>query len=521
MRQPSDQALREFLRSYGPALSSTVQAHLAQAGTRADAARKRIQRAGNGIEKISGLRLPHNEGVLFLREQYGSPRFWEGLLNALDQAGSAYGFAFRSLEARGGIVPHSHFDIVSGSPARLRSQLSSDHVLKKLIALRLLETFRRGDSEYVMVSSRVDPDVTVDVRFAQARAQQIAEDILLLGLREWLRKIGLVSFNRVTLRSETSPAPSFAQFGWDLVAPSYIGALRGFDEGGAMLPGFFVADVVLRGQLSESQIRYFLRKAKIIEAQRSSRPFIAMLMADGFTEDALRRGRSAGLLLTTPDHFLGSDIATSLRELVRNLSHAAETAALNPDALLGSFTKLAKIEGAAGNLRGFLFEMIVGHCVLKQEGHTIDIGKLVTDPESGQRAEIDVLRVKEDQEVCLYECKGVAGGTEIPKSVVEEWFKTKRPKVSRWLAAQERFRHCRREYAFWTTGTLSHDAIEYLSYQQRSMTKSAISWRDGKAVLEYARGVNSTAIVKALNEHYLEHPFADDRALLTQDVAVN
>jgi len=62
------------------------------------------------------------------------------------------------------------------------------------------------------------------------------------------------------------------------------------------------------------------------------------------------------------------------------------------------FSTLGRIEGAAANLRGALFEMIVGFLVREREGNTIDIGERVSDPGTGRSAEMDVRRIKEDQE---------------------------------------------------------------------------------------------------------------------------
>jgi hypothetical protein len=58
----------------------------------------------------------------------------------------------------------------------------------------------------------------------------------------------------------------------------------------------------------------------------------------------------------------------------------------NPDKIKNLFSRLSAIEGAAGNLRGALFELLVGHLVRSIEGGSIDIGVLVQDLETGKRA---------------------------------------------------------------------------------------------------------------------------------------
>src|SRR6185503_8858713 len=151
---------------------------------------------GGDVQRVRDLRLPHNESVLFVKHQFGGSRYFERLIHALDISGSAYGTALRGLEGRSGLVRAREFDIVSGSPRRLKRQLSSEHVLQKLLDLNLLSRVIRGTEEYITVSQAAESDGALDTRFAAARAQHLAEGVLLIGLRDWLRKIGLASFNK-------------------------------------------------------------------------------------------------------------------------------------------------------------------------------------------------------------------------------------------------------------------------------------------------------------------------------------
>ncbi|MCE7887026.1 MAG: hypothetical protein DYH13_05930 [Alphaproteobacteria bacterium PRO2] len=83
-------------------------------------------------------------------------------------------------------------------------------------------------------------------------------------------------------------------------------------------------------------------------------------------------------MATTPATLFGEDVAKALADLMDTLTNAAAVAASSPDQLEKLFQKLSGIEGSAGNLRGALFELLVGHMVRQLEGGSIDIGAIVS-----------------------------------------------------------------------------------------------------------------------------------------------
>ena len=84
--------------------------------------------------------------------------------------------------------------------------------------------------------------------------------------------------------------------------------------------------------------------------------------------------------------------------------------------------------------------MLVGHCVLKVDDGSIDIGKTVTDPDTGNRAEIDVFRVKEYREVWSYECKAQQPSeTVFSRDAIDHWLTNRVPLIHRALSREQRF----------------------------------------------------------------------------------
>lgn len=493
----------------GPVLSSELIRALQQGGISADAARKKVGRAvaGGSVHRLAKLNFPHNQGLLYLPNQYRTEKYWSALLDALAKSRSAYGHAVSSLSAHGGKIPLSQFHVISGSPTALRGHISSVRLLENLLTIDLLER-------------ELDPALGDTVKFGRSvplvtlprstiRARLIAEDVMLSAMQDWLRKNGLASYNRIDVRPPlgSEVGPEFGHFHWDLTAPTHLHPLARRRRAGTT-PGFVVADVVLGDEITDSQVGYFLRKFELLQAQRRLRPALAMMIGTRFSPEALRHGRSAGALFTTPGALLGKEVALAIESLIMVLANAAEMASANPGRIDELMSQLGKIEGAASNLRGPLFELIVGMCVRDYEGTSIDMGIKAIDPDSHQSADIDVLRVKGNVEVWAYECKGREPHGVVSVEQVQDWLNRQVPRIVAWIRNQDRFTGYRVGVEFWTSGRFSPEALGELQQARERTRRYTISWKDGDAVYAYADEARHAHAKKLLNEHFRNHPLS-------------
>ena len=423
-------------------------------------------------------------------------------MEALRASGSAYGVALDSMVSRGGIIPIGHFASISGSPMRLRKHVANEHLLANLEKLELLgRTTFDGVGEALVVRGYGEPTA-----LHALRARLIVEDILLSHLADWLRKTSMVSWGTTRTRSATSGS-GFGQHEWDLSAPSYVHPFRGYSKG-RLNPGFVVADVLLGKQLARNEVQYFIKKCDTLRTQKAIRPFMAMFVASGFSKDAFQAGKKAGLLFVTPQALFGAEIGEALGKLLDTLTNAA-AAAKQPGVVEELFSKLSAIEGAASNLRGPLFELIVAHLIREKEAGTIDIGNIVRDPDLPSRTvEIDVLLIQGRAEIKAYECKGKLGNLSVSKDEAMKWFTEQVPVIRRSFLAQPRYANAKFNFELWTTGKFGQDAVQYLKDQQSKTNKFSIAWKDGAAVLDAARNQQATSIIKTLNEQYMGHPLA-------------
>jgi hypothetical protein len=501
-------AIESILEFEGPQLASVVKSRLLQKGFSDQAARQQISRVRGSVRRFTAITLPKRESFLYLDHQYSSSEFWRALLRALTEKKTAYGFALQGLIARGGILPLSYFDIVSGCPYRpAKKQLNTAFVLERLVNIGLLELVEiEGYGQCVTINANGRLIGTPDMSHMSSLI--LVEEILAQGVKDWLRKLGLASYNATKARS-LRDLPDFGPFKWDISGPSYLFPLVKKSASGAK-PGFIVADVFVEGELDVPQVQYFVKKCRMARIHKNQSPFMAILVAERFTNEAFTLGKQEGLLFTTPENLFGTAIAGALKNLLDTLHNAAAVAAKNPAKIEQLFSSLSSIEGASGNLRGALFNMIVGHLVLNDREGSIDIGKKVSDPEdSRRRAEIDVLNVRRNSlELAVYECKGWL--SPIDKETVEEWLTKKVPLIYKALRAQARFRNSKFQFEIWTSSYFKPDAQEYLEARRKDTKKYEIGWKCGPEILEYSQNIRLAPISEMLNEHYLKHPLAID-----------
>ncbi len=328
------------------------------------------------------------------------------------------------------------------------------------------------------------------------------------GLREWVRKLGFASYNAIDIRND-GKAPEFGSFHWDLRGPSYLLPLatEARDTKNPK-PGFFVADVFCTGILDTVHIQYFLRKVQVLKTMRKIVPFIPVLLAESYTPEALRAGRQSGVVMATTRNLFGEAVADAMKSLIRTLAQAAAVAARDPDRVIELLRKLQAIEGAAGNLRGALFEMIVGFLVREVECASIDIGVQVRDHKTQEQTEIDVRLVKERRECWFYECKAQNPKSLIGSEVVTKWI-SRIDLIKRYHRAQERFRGCRLGFELWTNGDFDEEALQILRDEQTRRSKVVIKWRNGSDIREYAKKAAHKPILDTLDEHYFRRDWID------------
>lgn len=489
-------SIEKILNDIGPSRSSIVAKKLTESDKISEVtARQRLSRAHDPIMKFPILLLPNRENFVYLKNQRKTEQFWDNFLKALRDTNSVYAAAIDALTNRGSTVEAAEFPVISGAPIALKKQVTSDIVIRNLSDAGIIEKYNDGEKEYISLT-RLE---LMNNGIYNHKILRLTENIILDGLREWARKLGMASYDKITIRGDAEKR-LVGPFMWDLTGPSYILPLRG--EKSAL--GFLVADVFSQGILKEKDIKYFIRKTKILQASVKNIKFIPILVAEGFDSTALKYGKGAGAILASTTNIFGYSVAQSMKTLIQTLDKAAAIAIGNPDKLLRLLNDLSPIEGAAGNLRGILFELICVY-LANIKASSVDHSVIATDPKTGRKAEIDVLRIVSKGECTAIECKGKAPGGTVDETEVKNWID--RLVIFRsHIKEQSRFRDAKITFEIWTTGTFSDKALELLNKEKNERTKNPIAWKDGSDVLKISKEGKEKGITEALKEHYFNHP---------------
>ncbi len=89
--------------------------------------------------------------------------------------------------------------------------------------------------------------------------------------------------------------PTYGTFNWDLCGPSYMVPIVRREKNGTPKPGFLVCDVIAGASVDEHAVAAYIRKFKLSACLRNLPPVLPILLADGYTREAFRLGRSHGL----------------------------------------------------------------------------------------------------------------------------------------------------------------------------------------------------------------------------------
>lgn len=473
-------------------LSSDATAELLKFSYSPEAARQIVSRANEPVRKLAGVTFPRRARFLYLDEHFPGQPFRNALSATLKRERTALGQAILAIESRGGAVTKHQFFAACGAPLDDRKgRLRADVVLRELERAGLVMVRDTpGFGEVVELDGHAWG--------APQRASCIAESAALEVLATWIRKTGMVSWNRVEIRGQAN-APKFAGYGWDLVAPSYLAPLRGRLVDGKLQPGFFAAEARLGRTLSEADVVPLLSKYKAIRCQRGGAPVLPMLLHDGLEEAAFKALRAEGFLLGQLDVFFGTEGARALNELLTIMSNAAAAISKDPDAVFRIMREVIRLQGSARNLHGPLFQFISAH-MYRSEGFFVEIDKQVVAPKG--LAEIDIQAMNGRLYVAS-ECKGFLPGISLTRETVDEWLREKAPRIREWYKNVRQSLAPDFKFEFVASCRFDSELRSYLDQITAQNRHYPIEFIDVDGVMARLRRSGQASVIKTITDHFL------------------
>jgi hypothetical protein len=335
---------------------------------------------------------------------------------------------------------------------------------------------------------------------AQAKARLVAEGALLESIKEWLRKLAFASYNSIRYRTGTQePPPQMGTFAWDLTGPSYIAGLTTWNKE-RQKPGLVVCDLLLNRVVTKKHIHPFLYKVQSCQALRNLGRAMYFFVANNYEREAINELRAAGVVPASPESLFGQDIGKAFFELIGTLAKAAD-GVLDPVKFDDLFSKLSKLEGAVGNIRGTFFEYIVAEIIRKTSPAQVQLNK-ICEGEDGP-AEVDVWEVKEGVIARMVECKGIAPGKQVDDEQIGRWLTKRIPRVRQYLERQ-RWRGPKPRFELWTSGVLSTSAQQRIEQTQvANAHKFELKVLGPEAIWDEANAVNDAPLLNTLEHHFI------------------
>jgi hypothetical protein len=398
------------------------------------------------------------------------------------------------------VVPHRDFIAACGAPIAQKKQLSANKVLERLIAADVLvEHDFAGLGPCVMTKETYDlHEHSLDELTVATRSRLIAENVLLDSIQEWLRRLAIVSFNSV--RTRGSSVPRVGTFAWDLTAPSYLTSVLTRNKDSGVKPGFVVCDVVLIQSAQLKHVEPFLHKVRSLNVMKNIGRTMFIMVALGYETEAFKALRSAGIIPATPKALFGEDVADGFRELVQTLNEAAK-GAVNPAKFDQLFSKLGKLEGAMGNIRGAFFELLVAEVVRRTAAGTVKLNKICKGKDGD--AEVDVYHLNDGLMAQMIECKGIAPGTLVDDDEVDLWLTKRIIRVRQHLQSQG-WSGPIPQFELWTSGALSAQAHERIRKTQLANAKKfKIKVVEGDSLRITVKALNDKPLLKTFEHHFL------------------
>ncbi|WP_414615703.1 hypothetical protein ACSYS8_000313 [Stenotrophomonas muris] len=493
--------LAALVKSIGPCLSTELTEFLvSKRGMTPAAARQRVSRGDPQVKRLAHLPFARRARFTYHQDDYASPRYWDRLHAAIFAVNGPYARALGAVQARE-VVPEAHFLAVCGAPLAQKKQISAATLLQRLVDANVLAKANVPGLGMCVMSKKtyeLNLQWNFDKLAVETRARLVAEGILLESVKEWLRRLAIASYNKVHVRG--AQMPRVGTFTWDLAAPSYLTSTITMQKDKGVKPGWVVCDVLLVESVRAAHIEPFLHKVRSTEALKNIGRTLYIMVAHGYEEDAFKALRGAGVIPATPASLFGKDAADGFRDLAQTLQKAAE-GVVDPEKFDALFAKLGKLEGAVGNMRGALFELLVAEVVRKKTAAQVKLNKICRGEDG--IAEVDVYCVNEGVEALMIECKGMAPGTTVDDEEVVLWLTTRINRVRE---------HLRRidwsgplpKFELWTSGNLSENARSRVERTRNANAKKyELTVLEAGDLRARVKALNDLPLLKTFEQHFL------------------
>lgn len=181
------------------------------------------------------------------------------------------------------------------------------------------------------------------------------------------------------------------------------------------------------------------------------------------------------------------------------MTNAGASLKKTPEKYLDLINELKKYnEGLANNIRGTLFEYMVGH-IHSVNCQSVDIGREII--ENKARHEMDIQATYSDK-VVIAECK--AKKSMVDLKTINNWIEIKIPAFKNWFDKQETFKKKKLEFEIWSTNGFTDDSLARLERFSESAKVFKVSYFQSKEIRDKAILMDNKKLKEALDNYFLK-----------------
>lgn len=474
-------SIEKILQNNGPLMSSELAKKLGQMESiPINTASQKISR-NKHIEKIKGF-YTSNQSLCYLKEHENNGIFYDKFIKSLYENGRKYWYTINALKIHGGILSRRFLECYTNYPIiPLKKHIPFNKVMQKFVEQGVL--VYKGDDYFLSQKFSFSRNSIV----AYKTIEQIKEDTL-SSFNTLTKNIGLISYKT---------GVSFGEFGKFRWAFKGVSTVTGLTQNGK--PGFLLADIIIGTSIFKDDVNFFIEKIKHIQSFNNAPRIIPFLIIDDLDKKALFHLKKHGIVVGFIGELFGQKYAETIKELVTILNNAGASLKKTPEKYLDLIKQL-KIynEGLVNNIRGTLFEYMVGH-IHSVDCQSVDIGREII--EFNARHEMDIHATYNDK-VVISECK--ATKSQIDIRVVSKWIDEKIPAFKVWFDKQETYKKKKLVIEFWSTGGFTEDALDRLKRYSESVKKFKVVFYQARDMREKARLMNNKKLKEALDNYFLK-----------------
>lgn len=473
--------IESILSHHGPLMSGELAKLLGKNDSISlNTASQKVSRSTD-FEKIKGF-YSSNQSFCYLKEHEENGVFYDDFVKSLYENGRKYWYCINALRLHGGILSQRFLECYTNYPIMsLKGHLPFNKVMQKFVQEGVLVY----NDSYYSLSPKFNLSRTA--LFAHKTIEQIKMEIL-ESFGALVKNTGIISFNTGSQFAE------YGKFRWAFKGVSHV---MGLKQNGS--PGFLLADILIGNAIREDDVRFFIEKVQHIQSYKNAPRILPILIVDDLDRNALSLLKQNGIVVGFIGELFGQKYAEALKELVTVLNNAGASLKKTPEKYLDLIKELKKYnEGLVNNIRGALFEFMVGH-IHSANCQSIDMGREII--ENNDRHEMDVLAIYSDR-VVIAECK--AKKAVIDLETISKWIDVKLPAFKKWFDKQETYKKKKLEFEFWSTSGYADDALERLKRFSESAQKFNVLYFKQREIREKAVSMHNKKLKEALDNFFLK-----------------